>query len=429
MSERDFVGHRLMERRLEEELPGDAELFEALGGRELHLDEVLARAGDIRRRRRTTTGLVAAAAVLALVAPAGIVLAGRDDAGGPGPLTHPTAPASTAVTPTPSPDRSADPGTVHRIGIAALAGRPVGVLPTTGYVESGVWHDPAGGAWKVPYTAAAGVVDLARIGDRFLVATADDAGHRTALLVGRDPNALVHRWPMAGGFAVSAGGGVVAFARPDGTPVAVQDGGRSWRELPRTGGAAGSEVAAVVGEDCRGQAAGGGCTVFLDQRGVHPRAWVSTPHGAAGASAHLVSVADADGLVAGIAESHPDLTTCSAVRTAGDRLVWQTCAARFVAFSPDGSLLLATGPVGDGLGETELAVLDARSGDPVVRYRTARGAVITRMVWEDDAHVLAVVFDRGLWAVVRAGLDGRVEIAVPPVPGQDLDSPFVLPAR
>ena len=425
MTERDFVGHRLMERRLEEELPGDAELFEALGGRELDLDEVLARAGDIRRRRRTTTGLVAAAAVLALVAPAGIVLAGRDDASGPVPLTHPTAPASTAVTPGPSPD----PGTVHRIGVAALDGHPVGVLPTTGYVESGIWHDPAGGAWKVPYTAAAGVSDLARIGGRFLVATADDAGHRTALLVGRDPDALVHSWPLAGGFAVSAGGGVAAFARPDGTPVVVQDGGRGWRELPRIGGVAGSEVAAVVGGDCGGQAADGGCTVFLDQRGEHPRAWVSTPHGAAGASAHLVSVADADGLVAGIAESHPDLTTCSAVRTAEDRLVWRTCADRVVAFSPGGSRLLATGPVGDGLGDTELAVLDARSGDPLLRYRTVRGAVITRMVWEDDAHVLAVVFDRGLWAVVRAGLDGSVEIAVPPVPGQDLDSPFVLPAR
>jgi hypothetical protein len=222
---------------------------------------------------------------------------------------------------------------------------------------------------------------------------------------------------------------VVAFARPDGTPVVVQDGGRGWRELPRTGGAAGSEVAAVVGEDCRGQAADGGCTVFLDQRGEHPRAWVSTTHGAAGASAHLTSVADADGLVAGIAETRPDLSACSAVRTAEDRLVWRTCADRFVAFSPDGGRLLATGPVGDGLGDTGLAVLDARSGDPLVRFRTTRGAVITRMVWEDDAHVLAVVFDRGLWAVVRAGLDGRVEIAVPPVPGQDLDSPFVLPAR
>ena len=33
------------------------------------------------------------------------------------------------------------------------------------------------------------------------------------------------------------------------------------------------------------------------------------------------------------------------------------------------------------------------------------------MVWEDDAHVLAVVAQKLDWGVIRVGLDGSVELA------------------
>jgi hypothetical protein len=46
--------------------------------------------------------------------------------------------------------------------------------------------------------------------------------------------------------------------------------------------------------------------------------------------------------------------------------------------------------------------------------------------------VLAVVFDGSRWAILRVGLDGRAEAAVPAVKVAGADptvSPFQLPAR
>ena len=40
--------------------------------------------------------------------------------------------------------------------------------------------------------------------------------------------------------------------------------------------------------------------------------------------------------------------------------------------------------------------------------------------------MLAVLYERGRWAVARLGADGSAELAVAPVEGADLDRPFVL---
>jgi len=45
---------------------------------------------------------------------------------------------------------------------------------------------------------------------------------------------------------------------------------------------------------------------------------------------------------------------------------------------------------------------------------------------EDEDHVLAVVYERGRWSIVRLGADGSAELALGPDPGSDLDRPFVL---
>ena len=97
-----------------------------------------------------------------------------------------------------------------------------------------------------------------------------------------------------------------------------------------------------------------------------------------------------------------------------------------MAFSPSGTKLLASGAYADGFGDSELDVLDAQGGGPIVHYRTADGAAITAMQWEDGAHVLALVSDQVQWAVVRLGLDGHVEVAVPTVHGETAS--LVLPA-
>lgn len=428
MSEKDFMGHRLMERRLEEELPAEAELFEALGGRELHLDEVMTRAGGIQRKRRTLTGLVAAAAVVALVVPAGVILADRDSAGGPAPLSHPT--TSTSTSPSPSPTPTTDPNAVHTISRAELGGEP-GPIPAEGYVENGVWHDPDGSAWRVPGDTAS-LLAIAPVGNSLLLATADDLGRPTIELVARRGD-VIESWPSDGGsgFARSADGRV-AFVLPDGRPVVVEADGTSWVALHvRVPRGSGFQAVALLGGACTAEPQGPGCTVVVNSRGVHPEAWLLNNRGTVepvGAGVISVDAAAADGRLA--AMTSVDETTpgsCSEILSPRQEKLWDTCDNRFIAFSPSGTELLASGPYADGFGDGVLDVLDAETGDPIAHYRTADGLAITATQWEDDAHVLAIVSDQAQWAVVRLGLDGQVQVAVPPVRGETAS--LVLPTR
>ncbi len=173
----------------------------------------------------------------------------------------------------------------------------------------------------------------------------------------------------------------------------------------------------------------------MTSHGSSPESWISTFRGAARKALPSVRwVADVDRtgtMAAAVIDVREDLTTCSAAVdvVGGGAQLWATCDHRLVEFSPDGARILATGSVGDGIGETQLAVLDARTGAVALDLGTVDQAFIGQMVWEDDTHVLATVFEGGRWAVLRIGLDGSREYAVPPVSGEDLDSPFVLPSR
>jgi hypothetical protein len=55
-----------------------------------------------------------------------------------------------------------------------------------------------------------------------------------------------------------------------------------------------------------------------------------------------------------------------------------------------------------------------------------RGPSVLQTAREDEDHVLAVVYERGRWSIVRLGADGSAELALGPDPGSDLDRPFVL---
>jgi hypothetical protein len=69
----------------------------------------------------------------------------------------------------------------------------------------------------------------------------------------------------------------------------------------------------------------------------------------------------------------------------------------------------------------ELATWQGAGGD---------APTIVQTVWEDDEHALAVVWAAGEWSIVRFGVDGSSEYAVPPVPGEDGQrAAFTLPTR
>lgn len=120
--------------------------------------------------------------------------------------------------------------------------------------------------------------------------------------------------------------------------------------------------------------------------------------------------------------------SCSTVREDGAP-VWETCDHTVERFSPDGSWVMASDPYQDGIGQSTLTVLDARTGERQVTYEAGDGFLTSRL-WEDESHLLVLhySYEQQSWQVLRVGLDGSVELAGPPREDQeDYESPYRLP--
>jgi hypothetical protein len=427
MSDKDFLGHRLMERRLEEELPDEAELFEALGGRELHLDEVLSRAGGIRRKRRTLTGLVAAAAVVALVVPAGVILADRESASGPGPLTHPTAPASTSpsASPSPTPSTTTDPGSQPAPGVLDVSHLPTGDAPRLDYLQDGLLHfaDGGTGAVRTHYTPR----QFVEMSDGSRVWQTVD--HGTPYVEIQDPDGYFHGAVRSRfGLAIDPTHTISAWLSPSGH-VTVWEG-RATDPRPFGEPVPGSDLrlGPVIGNDCSLA-----CSVVVNVRDREGQPWEVRDSGTQPLrDGGYLSISDSSeaGLSIGLTRV-TDVSTCSKLLGGGEFVGFSTCRNQLSSFSPDGRLILALPSYFDGTGPTGIGMYDLSGKRLFERSSTVDAqAWFTDAAWEDDTHVLAPVFQGGRWAVVRIGSDGRMEYAVPPVAStDDVTSPFVLPVR
>lgn len=374
-------------------LTREAEQFARRGGAELDLAQVLDRAGEIRRGRRMRATMLMAACVLAIVAPVGIVALDHDKA---------------RREPTPA-RRVQDHSPLTLTGLAA------GPTPRTGYLQDGALHHDG---WTYTFKGEH-LVAFAPFDHGIMVASSDDQGNLQARRLNGS------RRPMSGGFARSTDGTVAAYVQPDGTPVVVRRKGDLV--LPRVGSGDGASAVAVSAECAQG--AGEGCSVWLNVPGERPSVWLSSEGGkATRVGSDLLSVVGVDpsGRIAGTL-SVSDTGSCSAVESLEGTTVWRTCDHSLGAFSPDGEHLLGGPAYRDGAGDRELAVLDATSGKVVLDLRTAGEGFVQQVVWEDSAHLLVTLSEGGRWAVVRIGLDGRREYAVPPVTAADpYESPFVL---
>jgi len=108
--------------------------------------------------------------------------------------------------------------------------------------------------------------------------------------------------------------------------------------------------------------------------------------------------------------------------------IWETCDHTLFDFSPSGGRILAGPAYLDGFGQGIAAVLD-RDGNVLAEWPSRGQAAILHTIWEDDDHILVLAFENERWAVLRLGVDGSAEIAVPPVPDQHGVGAFVLPTR
>lgn len=403
---------------------------DGIAGTPIDLADVKGRARGIRRRQAAAAGL-GVAAVLAVAVPLGLgaggVLGGASPE--PGPATNtatdtaPPTPSESAVQPVPSDPRPMDFSDLEQGPPPAVVWADGGQVRADDVVLgdlSAHWPfdsvTPLGESFVVTSSAGEGE------GER------GDGEGRVARVVDAT-GSEISASPIEGGVAASPGGNVVGYAAPDGGITLLQDGGRVSYTAPPVAEAGPFHVAGVRGEDCGPEAPDGGCSVYVTTRGQEPATWVTGPDGPARQVKGVQTVTAVRGsLMAAITEVNADLSTCSRLLHVEGTRVADTCDHMVVGFSSNGRYALGYAGQFDGLGSPELALLDATDASPIVSLRSTEQhqGFVSTSVWEDDAHVLAVVHSDGEWGVIRFGIDGSLEWAVAPRPGSDAESPFLL---
>lgn len=267
---------------------------------------------------------------------------------------------------------------------------------------------------------------FATMGDGLVVLTDDGDGAAVSVL---DGGGEVESSEEVRGYrlAVTPDRSIVAWLGAAGQPTALEGGGARSFDLPEV--SQGTEIGAILGSGTCQEAEpeGGGCTAFVnadEPQGVH----VSTSHGIVEVAGAMLAVADAAADRRTVAlQSVSDEGSCSGIYLAGDDVAWQTCDHTLTSFSPDGTRVLGTDAYLDGFGQRSVAFLDAADGALLHEFTSkGKGPTVLQTAWEDEDHVLAVVYERGRWAILRLGADGSAELAAGPDAGSDLDRPFVL---
>lgn len=376
-------------------------------------------------RTRLLAGLAVPATVLALLSACGDEEPDAPDAQQtPSATDEPTPSESEPSSPLPEPTESAPPS--DSATVLTTKGLAQGAAPAIPYLDAALgWTlvRPSGETLAVP---AASPFGFATMGDG-LVVLVDDGDGAAAVVVDGTGGEVTREEVRGYRLAVTPDRSIVAWLGSDGQTTVLEGGGARTYDLPEVEG--GAEIGAITGiETCKeDESEIQGCTAFVNKD--EPReAYVTTSHGIVDLAGTMLSVSDAsaDGPLVGL-QSVDDGGSCSGIYTGPAEPTWQTCEHTLTTFSPEATRVLGTDAYLDGFGQRSVAFLDAEEGVLQREFTSkGRGPTVLQTAWEDEDHVLAVVFERGRWAIVRLGADGSAELAVAPVEGSDLDRPFVL---
>jgi hypothetical protein len=210
--------------------------------------------------------------------------------------------------------------------------------------------------------------------------------------------------------------------------------GRGTREftLPRV--PKGDQVGAVSGaRTCKEQAPeGGGCAIFVNaarNNGV----FVSTSHGIVARVRPMLHVTDVSrqGRVTGlVSKATQTASACWGVFGPSGHRAWQTCHYGLTAFSDDGRRVLGEHTQSTSGSVNRFAIF--RHDGSIARAYTFRPGPrrsLSRLTWEDSTHLLGVLRAGKTWSIIRIGVGGAVQYAVPPVAAVNEFTPFSLPVR
>jgi hypothetical protein len=410
----------------------------SLVGRELHhrvdnlheapltFDDVKGKAGSIRRNRRLAAGggVLAAIAIIVPVAVFAGQGLGENNTLPPANTSTPTPTKATDTTgPTPAPSPTGDP-TPGEVPTVALGGEfASGPPPAVPYLDGKqlIRHD------QDPVRLPQAYDTFALLGDRLVGTYQSGNGGRLVDVVEADGTVSTTE-EVEGGVAVSDAGTTVAYGTPAGTIETL------WADdqvqLANNLGEPAS-VAAVAGDGSCYEG-DGGCRVFFNSTNFGDPPQAADSHGIVDTfmdGALKVDDVSPTGLIA-VQTSSSDNGSCSGVYNEQDQdFVFETCDNTLQAFSPDGGRLLAGPAYLDGIGDHSLTVLDTATADSVADFEIDAG-FIADAAWEDDDHVLIVVYNDTGWRILRAGFDGSVEtVAGPQTTEDDLSRLYYLPAH
>ena len=232
-----------------------------------------------------------------------------------------------------------------------------------------------------------------------------------------------------GSLVATPDGSIVGWLGSDGTPHVVEAGGSRELTMPQV--ERGGSLASLIsdGPTCKEGEGGNGCAVFVNSFDG-TKAWSAISHGIVDTVPGVISIGDVaqDGGMLGMTSVADEGSCWGMFSTWRPKPIWETCDYTLFDFSPSGERILAGPAYLDGFGQGIAAVLD-RDGEVLAEWHSQGQAAILHTIWEDDDHVLVIVFEDERWAVLRLGVDGSVEIAVPPARDRDGQGAFVLPTR
>jgi len=328
-----------------------------------------------------------------------------------------------------TPSESASPTAPAAPGVLTLDGLALGAPPAVPYLtvtEGGSsLLRPGGDAQPLPRVYDA----FAPMGDG-LVGTASVEDQARSYVLDGDLEEVSQGTNPSGSLAVTPDGAIVGWVTTEGRPHVVEDGGSQEWDLSVVDEA--GSMAALVSDrgTCLEGSDGSGCVAFVNSvEGTSAR--YTSSHGIVDTVPWVLAVGDAS--------AEGDLLAMTSVSDEGScwgrfaawkkQPLWETCDHTLFDFSPSGTRILAGPAYLDGFGQGSATVLD-EDGAVVAEWRSAGQAALLHTIWEDDDHVLALVFQDDAWAILRLDVtDGSVELAVEPVPDQAGRTPFVLPVR
>ncbi len=364
-------------------------------------------------RARITAAVIAPLAVLAVAC--------GDDAGDGSEAsdTDPTKSASSVPT-----DASSGPTETATEPTETATEEPTEVAGAD-YVVDGVWHRADGDEVRLPHHAHP--YDAAVIWNDQLVATRWDGEVFSVADVIDADGKVVDSFDTTAAVVANAEGTTIAWIDTDGTVMTAWEGDQvsigevdlaapgetiAWFPAAVTGGPNCYEVK----DGCIVYVNGGkGTVASFDSHGVN-----DSP------LEQYISVRDIDNDQATVLTKVTDFDTCSAlVDISNGSTVRKTCDAQLRQISPDGASIAAPPTYFDGLGPTEISIVDANSLRETARY-APEGGFVADWAWSTSGNLLVTTYDGANWHLIALTPAGAITEIGEPVKGNDTDSPITL---